>query len=77
DEDDLCPRTPLDMAFDERGCSGAQYIELSCGDCGEYPNHGQYVSCVSQAANDARKAGLLSNTERAGIVRAAAVASCH
>jgi hypothetical protein len=77
DLDDLCPATPTTVAYNDQGCSGVQYVELSCGRCVDYPNQGLYQSCVAQAATAARQAGLLDNKERAGIVRAAAVASCN
>lgn len=72
DADDLCPGTPMTVAFDDRGCSGAQYVDLSCGRCADYPSRGQYQSCIAQAATSARDRGLLDHKERAGIVRAAA-----
>jgi hypothetical protein len=76
DEDDACAGTPTNVEFDAQGCSGAQYVALSCGSCVDYPNEGLYQSCVAQASKAAQDQGLLDNKERAGIVRAAAVAPC-
>ncbi len=73
DELDFCPGTAVgETRLDENGCSGAQYVALQCGDRSDYANHGQYVKCVVHAANTARDLGLLTNKERAAIVRAAA-----
>ena len=76
DEDDSCPATPMDQLFDANGCSGVQHVELSCGSCSDYPNEGKFVSCVAQASTEARKSGLLTNKERASVVRSAARSSC-
>jgi hypothetical protein len=77
DADDLCPGTPMTVEYDVDGCSGAQYVERSCGRCIDYPNEALYQSCIAQASKTARDNGLIDNKERAGMVRAAAVASCH
>ena len=77
DDDDLCAATPVGVAFDADGCSGEQYVELTVGDCGDYANHGKYVSAVSKASKDAVNAGLLTSKERAVIVRTAAKSSCN
>lgn len=69
---DACPATPMDVAYDADGCSGAQGIALECGVAGSYSNHGEYVSCVSHAATEARQGGLITEKERAGFVSAAA-----
>ena len=76
DADDQCPSTPMDVAFDANGCSGSQFVELAAPCDGDWANHGRYVSAVAHAANDARSAGLLTNQERSGIVRAAGQSSC-
>lgn len=72
DESDPCPGTPDGVLWDENGCSGAQLIAATCGEPSDHANHGQYVRCVAHAGNDAVDAGLLTSTERAAIVRAAA-----
>lgn len=79
DGTDLCPGTPMDVVFDHaNGCSGVQWIGYEClgNDVCEFPNHGQYQSCVVQAANVARDTGLLSGKQRAAIVRTAAKSHC-
>lgn len=77
DGDDACPATPITVPIDDSGCSGAQAVELTCGDVCGFANHGQYVRCVSQAANDAKDAGLISGQEKAAITREAAKTSCE
>jgi hypothetical protein len=72
DEDDLCFGTPAGVAYDADGCSGAQGVELDCPSGEAWDNHGAYVSCVVQATDAARAAGLLTATEAAAIKRAAA-----
>jgi hypothetical protein len=72
DEADECPVTPLDAIVDPSGCDGYQEVDLTCGAEGSWKNHGQYVSCVAQAASDAVAAGLLTAQERADLVQAAA-----
>ncbi|MFT5681224.1 MAG: hypothetical protein ACI8RZ_002130 [Myxococcota bacterium] len=72
DDDDLCPGTPMDVGYDDDGCSGVQFVELSCGEDADHPNHGSYVSCVARAGNQAAALGLISKKERASLVRTAA-----
>lgn len=72
DEDDLCPATPMDLVFNDEGCSGAQLVSLTCGEAATFPNHGKYVRCIAQASKEAVGDGLLTSKERAAIVRAAA-----
>jgi hypothetical protein len=72
DEDDACPSSPGDVAINPEGCTGAQFISLMCGTRADHRNHGQYVSCVTHAANQARDEGLITNQEKAAFVRAAA-----
>ena len=50
-------------------------VENTCGSSSDWKNHGQYASCVAQAANDAVKAGLLTNSEASAIKVAAAASS--
>ena len=82
DGDDLCPGTPLTAPTDADGCSGEQGVELACpsGDaatCDVYSNHGDYVSCVTQAANEAKSAGLLTGREKATLTKNAARYGCE
>lgn len=72
DEPGECLETPLDVAVGADGCSGSQYVDLTCGSCEDYSNAGGYVSYVSHATNEAKSAGLLSGSEKASIVREAA-----
>lgn len=76
DDDDLCPGTALDVAIDADGCSGTQYVDLVAGEACDYDTHGAYVSAVSQAADDAVDAGLLTSKEKGAIVREAARNKC-
>lgn len=80
-EDDACDRTPLGAVTDGAGCSGAQQVEQACPSSAVacawgYKNHGQYVSCVTKAAQSAWKQGLLSKAERQSIRKDAAQSSC-
>jgi uncharacterized repeat protein (TIGR01451 family) len=50
-------------------CSGPAAGEV-------WENHGAYVSCVARAAARFRRAGLLTESEAHGVVRAAARSSC-
>ena len=79
DEDDYCPGTPFSALYNDDGCSGEQLFDLACADrdpCAS-PNHGQYQSCVVHTANLARDAGLLSDAQRATIVKTATKTKCH
>ena len=67
---DLCPGSPSGLV-DLDGCTGAQFIGLTC-DRDNFVQHGQYVSCVAHAANDAVDEGLLSPKQKARFVREAA-----
>ena len=64
---DLCPGSPSDLV-DLDGCTGAQSIAAAC-QRENFVQHGQYVSCVAHAANDAVDEGLLSPKEKARFVR--------
>jgi hypothetical protein len=79
DEEDLCPGTSLDALTDDDGCSGIQLVSLACFEAQvcAFPNHGQFVRCITHAANEARSFGLLSNQERSALVRAAAQDRCE
>lgn len=70
-ENDLCPSSPLDRAINADGCTGGQLIALECQQ-ESYAQHGQYVSCVAHAANDAVEQGLLAPKEKAQFVKEAA-----
>ncbi len=70
-EEDLCADTPADLPVNVQGCSGGQHIASSC-DPESFVQHGQYVSCVAHAANDAVSQGLLTPREKSRFVRDAA-----
>jgi thrombospondin type 3 repeat protein len=74
--DDACPNTPLGVAvsksYGSEGCSGSQLIGLLCPAAMDFSNHGGYVSCVTDAGNQAVSMGLLTPQEAAGFVKAAA-----
>jgi hypothetical protein len=76
DLDDQCPQTSLNTAVDEDGCSGEQIVELACPCAGDYKNHGEYVSCVAQVAEDQVAAGLITPAEKDAIVSARAKSGC-
>ncbi len=68
---DACPGTSSGAAITANGCSGAQFIELTC-DPANFPNHGQFVSCVAHTAKDLVDLGLISAKEKARFVNQAA-----
>lgn len=75
DGSDLCPGTSLASLINAQGCSGTQYIDLTCGTATSWTNHGQYVSCVAHARNAARSAGLITGAQGGTIVSTAAKSS--
>ncbi len=68
---DQCPATPAGSLITPEGCSGAQYITLTC-DASNFVNHGQYVSCVAHTANGLVNQGILTPQEKARFVNQAA-----
>lgn len=68
---DRCPLTPPGAPVDPTGCNGVQRVALLCNP-DAFANHGQYVSCVAHAANDAVADGLLTPAEKARLVKQAA-----
>ena len=77
--DDVCEFTPIGTPVDPNtGCS----IDQLCpcygpqGSSEPWKNHGKYVSCVTKAANDLRKAGLITGTEKGQITSEAAQSDC-
>lgn len=72
DGTDLCPATSLGAIVNGSGCSGTQYVALTCGTEASWSTHGQYVSCVAQATATARSEGLISGSEGGVIVSTAA-----
>lgn len=72
DSTDNCQGTALSEQTDGAGCSSPQLFELHCPSTGEYRNHGQYVSCVSDEAERQLDEGMLNNSEKGAIVSSAA-----
>ena len=68
---DLCPLSPGNEAVNGSGCTGPQHVALSCV-LENFVQHGQYVSCVAHAAQEAADQGLIENNAKARLVRAAA-----
>lgn len=79
DDSDVCPYTPLGEVVDPNtGCSLDQLVpcEGPRGTVEPWRNHGEYVSTMTKFAKDFVNLGLLTNTERGGIVSSAARSSC-
>lgn len=72
DADDLCLNTPPNAVVSATGCSGAQYVDMTCGGRNEWKSLGNYTKCIKDAGQIALDTGLLTNKEYAGMVRAAA-----
>lgn len=72
DSADVCPSTPLSLLVNSRGCSGVQYVSLTCSSTATWKNHGAYVSCVSSAATMAKSSGLLTKDQSGVVVSTAA-----
>lgn len=70
-DNDACADSPVDRAVNPIGCTGSQSVSQQCLQS-DFVQHGQYVKCVTHAANDALHEGLLTNKERASIVKTAA-----
>lgn len=72
---DVCPGSPLGSSIDAEGCTGPQRIVHTCGDGAQadFANHGQYVKCVTQMANEVARHGLITNNEKGRLIRAAAI----
>jgi uncharacterized protein YegL len=69
---DHCPGTPPGTVVDTTGCSIAQI----CPCANNWNNHGQYVSCVSHAADAFLAAHLITAAQKGQIVSAAGQSSC-
>ncbi len=68
---DLCAFSPNGTLVDSDGCTGPQRIARLC-ERTRFIQHGQYVRCVAQAANDAAADGLITAREKALFVKEAA-----
>jgi hypothetical protein len=72
---DQCPSTPLGEIVGNDGCS----VEQTCPEDGpkdgieeEWKNHGSYVRCIAQGANDLVEDGIMLEQEKGDIVSEAA-----
>ena len=70
-ETDLCSFSPPTLLVDDDGCTGVQRITRLCHR-GNFVQHGQYVSCVAHAANEASNIGLILSNEKSRFVKEAA-----
>ena len=70
-ETDLCPFSPPMVVVDSDGCTGVQRIARLC-QRDNFVQHGQYVSCVAHAANEAAGIGLILSIEKSRFVKEAA-----
>ncbi len=69
--DDQCPASNEGEVTNGSGCSVADLCP-----CDSSRNHGQYQSCVSQAAKQFEQQGLITKREESDLKRAAAKSSC-
>jgi hypothetical protein len=76
DLDDLCPNTAAGVNFGLDGCSGEQIVGLECPCDGSWKNQGEYVSCVTHAAEDQVETGLITEEEKGSIVSERAKSGC-
>jgi uncharacterized protein YegL len=72
DGTDQCPQTPNHAIVGSDGCS----IDQLCPCNSPWKNHGGYVSCVTHAAQDLMKAGLITGAQKGDIVSAAGQSDC-
>lgn len=70
-ENDYCPLTSSDNNVNEFGCSGPQFIEISCLR-EDYAIHGHYVSCVTKAVKEAVEQGLIDKKDKGRYIKEAA-----
>jgi len=71
DEDDSCSGTATGEYVNSNGCSIGQQCSVDV----DWRNHGQYVSCVSHAAEELLAEGVITEEEKDAIVSAAAGSS--
>lgn len=71
DAEDACPDT-TSSPVDDNGCAIDQYCE--CDD--DWRNHGAYVSCVAQTAEDFLEQGLIDKAEKDARVSEAGRSAC-
>ena len=75
---DACSLTQLGSVVGSSGCSIEQLCPCDAPRQSTLPwkNHGQYVSCVTQAANTFNKESLISGEEKGRITEEAAQSAC-
>ncbi len=74
---DLCPNTPLCTVVNDEGCSIEQLVPCDGpATGGTWKNHGEYVSSIAQVTKEFVREGVISQSERAEIVRNAAQSDC-
>jgi hypothetical protein len=69
---DYCPNTPASEAVTYEGCSVEQHMAAQCGESSEFANHGKYVSCVANAAEELLDQALITEEQKDMIVSEAA-----
>ena len=77
--DDVCEFTAIGELIDPAtGCSIGQLCpcEGPQGSSEPWKNHGKYVSCVSKAANQLKKAGLITGAQKGQITSEAGQSEC-
>lgn len=74
---DQCPNTPPCTVVDANGCSIEQLAPCDGpASGGTWKNHGQYTSTVAKVAEEFVRQGLISESQKDDIVRAAAQSDC-
>lgn len=75
---DECNATPAGAVVDASGCAIPQLCpcEAPVGSVCGWQNHTAYVKCVRVAAQSFRRAGVITNQQRAQIVQAAQQSQC-
>ena len=68
---DACLSSPAGQPVNGEGCTGPQFITLRCTRA-DFVQHGQYVSCVAHAANEAVALGLIPPSAKSRFVVEAA-----
>ena len=77
DSQDKCPNTPAGAVVDAHGCTIDQLVPCAGpASGGTWKNRGQYVSAVARTAEAFLAAGLITEAEKAAIVKTAAQSDC-
>jgi hypothetical protein len=72
DAADRCSDTPAGAIINAQGCSIEQLVLCD----GQWRSHGEYVSAVVKVTADFLRAGLITATQRRGIIHAAVKSDC-